>query len=66
LAWGWRQEWDALVDLAASAWSAARVRGRRGGRHEPRIDASYPYFDLIRKLGQRLGFVRGTLFPHRR
>lgn len=63
LRWGWRQEWAAIVDLGRTAGAAAKARARAGDRRKPSDDASYPYFDFIRKLGQRIGFVRGTLFP---
>ena len=63
LPWGWRQECAAIADLGRTAYAAAKARAGRTGRGRSAGDASFPYFDLIRKLGQRIGFLRGTLFP---
>lgn len=58
LRWGWEEELAAWHDLGRSAASAARAWARTNGH--PRA-MEYPHLDLVRKLGQRFGFVRGML-----
>ena len=55
--WGWRREIGAWLDLGASAWKllggcALRLRTR------DEMTFYYPYYDFVRKLAQRVGFVR--------
>jgi O-antigen biosynthesis protein len=61
VSWSWRREARAWADLAASGrdLTAALVRERGGTRRS--MDVYYPYFDLLRKLGQRVGFLRGLV-----
>jgi GT2 family glycosyltransferase len=57
--WGWSAEMAAWRDLGAGLRTAivAWARFGRGGA----TNAHYPYFDLVRKLAQRIGFVHGVL-----
>jgi GT2 family glycosyltransferase len=61
ISWDWRLEARAWRDLGASGreLAAALVHNRNGDRHP--MDAYYPYLDLVRKLGQRVGFLRGLV-----
>lgn len=56
--WGWREELHAWRDLAADAWRLAAARTAKNGSPDERSDA---YYDLVRKLAQRIGFVDGML-----
>lgn len=60
LGWGWRRELGAWQDIGATAWRAARLRARRVGPPEPE-DGIDPFVDGVRKLAQRLGYLRQTL-----
>ena len=59
--WGWRRELGAYRDLLLTAF----VFGRAGllsivkGQEATRF--SYLYCELVRKLGARIGFIRGTM-----
>jgi GT2 family glycosyltransferase len=56
--WGAREEWLAWLDLSRSAVVAAAALARadrRGGKR------SVSDMDFVRKLAQRIGFVRGAL-----
>jgi hypothetical protein len=59
LRWGWRDELEAWKDIAHSTWLA----GKAWAVEHDRNSAShwYPYFDLVRKMGQRTGFIQGRL-----
>jgi GT2 family glycosyltransferase len=61
VSWGWRSEARAWADIAAGSRELAEtlVRERRGSPGS--VDVLYPYFDLVRKLGQRAGFLRGLV-----
>lgn len=57
--WNWRREIRAWLDLLVSAGKV--VRGgvlRLGTRDE--MTFYYPYYDFVRRLAQRAGFVRET------
>lgn len=58
-AWGARAELAAWADLGRTALGAARASLRRGGRAAAEPDDLH--FDLLLKLGQRLGFLQGLL-----
>ena len=60
LPWGWRRELTAWSDLLRAAWQATWAASWLPGRARL-ADPYYPWFDFVRKSGQRLGFVRGTL-----
>ena len=61
LSWDWRREAAAWRDLAASGreLAAALVRNHNGDPHP--MDADYHCLDLVRKLGQRVGFLHGLV-----
>jgi len=55
--WGWRREIGAWLDLEVSAWKVLRgwaLRLRNGDE----MTFYYPYYDFVRRLAQRVGFVR--------
>jgi len=57
--WGWRREIAAWLDLWVSAWKVLRgwvLRLRNGDD----MTIYYPYYDFVRRLAQRVGFVRET------
>jgi GT2 family glycosyltransferase len=59
--WGWRQSTSAYRDLAGSAWMLARsglsiVRDR-----QHKEDFYFYYFEFLKKLAERLGFIRESL-----
>jgi GT2 family glycosyltransferase len=58
--WGWRREIGAWLDLGGSAWKVLggwALRLRTGDE----MTFYYPYYDFVRKLAQRFGFLRETL-----
>ncbi len=55
--WGARERGRAYVALVGAAAHLATSAGRRGGREELGLAA----YDLLRHLGQRSGFTRGSL-----
>ena len=59
--WDWHRELAAHKDLllTALAFGRAAIRSRLRGWDTP--ECSYLYFELIRKLGARIGFIRGTV-----
>ncbi len=58
--WGWRQSAMAHRDLAKAAWALAKSGFRSGSRNRG-DDFSFCYFEFLKKLAERLGFVRETL-----
>jgi GT2 family glycosyltransferase len=59
--WGWRQTVLAYRELALAAWALAKTGLRyslRGGRREA---LSFCYFEFLKKLAERLGFIRQAL-----
>jgi GT2 family glycosyltransferase len=59
ISWGWRREARAWADLAAGVCDLAAALARKRGVPRSSPEVQYPYLDLVRKLGQRLGFLRG-------
>ena len=57
LRWTWRNELAAWVDLSATAWRAARAYAFGGPETRRSMSFYFPYYDFLRKLGQRVGFV---------
>jgi len=58
--WGWRQSAMAYGDLARAAWALAKG-GFRSSSRSSGDDFSFCYFEFLKKLAERLGFVRETL-----
>ena len=52
LLWSWRRELQAWQDVGRSIWVAASA---------PRAKRTYAAYDVLLKLGQRAGFVKGFL-----
>jgi glycosyltransferase involved in cell wall biosynthesis len=59
--WGWRERASVYRDLARTAGSLAVGGVRYAGGRESRDDLEFRYFELLRKLALRLGFVREAL-----
>jgi glycosyltransferase involved in cell wall biosynthesis len=59
--WGWREELAAWVDLGRTAFPAGLSYVLASARPARAAEPDYRYFDLLLKLGQRLGFVDGRL-----
>jgi GT2 family glycosyltransferase len=57
LPWKWRDELTAWVDLSATAWRAFRTYALGGPETRRSMSFYFPYYDFLRKLGQRVGFV---------
>lgn len=57
--WGWRREILAWLDLLQSAGKAIGGGVRRLGTRDE-MTFYYPYYDFVRRLAQRFGFVRET------
>jgi glycosyltransferase involved in cell wall biosynthesis len=59
--WGWRQRMQVYSDLATTAGRAgAAAMGWAFGR-QTREDVDFAWFDLLRKLALRLGFVHESI-----
>lgn len=61
LTWGWEQEIDAYKDLLLTVLNLGRAAVRSLLKREDITDTSYQYFELIRKLSERIGFTYGSL-----
>ncbi len=61
LSWGWQQRLRAYGDLGKAAWTLTTVglRHRLGNGEAMNLETAY--FDFLRQLGQRIGFLRGAL-----
>jgi glycosyltransferase involved in cell wall biosynthesis len=57
IAWTWRQRVGAWGDVGSTAGKLAAAAGRRACRRGAQSDIEFHYFELIRKLGARLGFL---------
>lgn len=60
LPWGWRQSVLAYQDLARATWALAKSSLRYGFRGD-REDFYFCYFEFLKKLAERLGFIRESL-----
>ena len=58
--WGWRQSVLAYRELASAAWALAKS-GLRYGFKGDREDFYFCYFEFLKKLAERLGFIRQSL-----
>ena len=58
--WGWRQSVLAYRDLASAAWALAKS-GLRYGFKDGQEDFYFRYFEFLKKLAERLGFIRESL-----
>jgi hypothetical protein len=59
LPWGWRRSLQAYRDLGKAAL-ATTVPGHSRSSGEA-MELETAYFDFLRQLGQRMGFLRGTV-----
>lgn len=60
LSWDWLESLRAYRDLASVAWTLAKVGFQRMIRRCKAEDFSTAYFDFLRQLGQRIGFLHGS------
>jgi len=60
LRWDWRLELKAHGDLLLTAWDFSRAAVRSKMRGGETAECSYFYLELVRKLGERIGFINGT------
>jgi GT2 family glycosyltransferase len=61
LAWGWRERKAAYAALGKSVGRLALTALRRGAGREDPVALDSAYFDVVRELAQRLGFMEGRL-----
>ncbi len=57
---GWRQSFLAYCDLASAAWALGKS-GLRYGFKDGQEDFYFCYFEFLKKLAERLGFIRESL-----
>lgn len=60
LRWDWRLELRAHGDLLLTAWAFSRAALRSRLRRAEATECSCFYLELVRKLGERIGFIDGT------
>ena len=58
--WGWRQSVLAYRDLARATWGLAKS-GLRYGFQRDKEDLYFSYFEFLKKLAEREGFIRQSL-----
>ncbi len=58
--WGWRQSVLAYRELASAAWALGKS-GLRYGFKDGQEDFYFCYFEFLKKLAERLGFIRQSL-----
>ncbi len=61
LSWGWQQRLQALRDLGKAAWTLTTVGLRHRHGNGEAMNFETAYFDFLRQIGQRIGFLRGAL-----
>jgi GT2 family glycosyltransferase len=61
LAWGWRERKDAYAALGGAAWRLARTALRPAAERRDATGLDTAYFDFVRELAQRLGFLAGRM-----
>ncbi len=59
--WGWRQSMLAYWDVAKSAGALVQSALRYGLRDGKKEDLYFCYFEFLKKLAERLGFIRQSL-----
>lgn len=65
LSWGWQQRLPAYRGLGKAAWTLTTVGLRHGRSSGEAVNLEKAYFDFLRELGQRMGFLRGVLSRRR-
>jgi GT2 family glycosyltransferase len=65
LSWGWRQRLRVYGDLGKAAWNLAAGAFGVGLGNGEQASLTGRYFDFLRQLGQRVGFVRGAISRRR-
>jgi glycosyltransferase involved in cell wall biosynthesis len=61
LPWTWGDELGAWRDLVVTGWTAAEVYAFGGAAGRRSMRFYFPFYDFIRKLGQRFGFLYGLV-----
>ena len=59
--WGWRQTLQAYRDLGRAAGALAASGFRPGRDTRRREEISFRYFELLKRIAERLGFIRQSL-----
>jgi GT2 family glycosyltransferase len=59
--WGWRQSASAYRDLGRSAWILAKSVLHAIWGRQNKEDFYFYYFEFLKKLSERLGFIRESL-----
>lgn len=59
--WTWRDEFAAWRDLLATGWTAVTAYAFGGIAGRRSMHFYFPFYDFIRKLGQRVGFLYGLV-----
>jgi GT2 family glycosyltransferase len=59
--WGWKQSASAYRDLARSAWTLAKTGLHFRHLSQDKEDFYFHYFEFLKKLAERLGFIRESL-----
>ncbi len=65
LSWGWQQRLPAYRGLGKAAWTLTTVGLGQRLRSGEAVNLEKAYFDFLRELGQRMGFLRGVLSRRR-
>ncbi len=66
LPWGWGSEARKYGELLRSMWELAGAGWRRATRGGEEMDFYYPYYELLRRLAHRVGFLQGIAWRLRR
>jgi GT2 family glycosyltransferase len=61
ITWGWRQTISAHRDLFRSAWTVLENSPRYLRSSDEKEDFYFFYFEFLRKLAERLGFIRESI-----
>jgi hypothetical protein len=59
--WGLRQSALAYWDIARAGWALVKSGLRYGRKGEQAEDFYFCYFEFLKKLAERLGFIRQSL-----
>jgi hypothetical protein len=59
--WGWKQEINAYKDLLLTIILLVRSTIFHKSKNKEMSESSYQYFELIRKLSERIGFTYASI-----
>lgn len=66
LPWGWGSEARKYGELLQSVWELAGAGWRRAIGDGEEMDFYYPYYEMLRRLAHRVGFLQGIAWRFRR